>query len=141
MGGPKKSRVRVDQPVARILDANLNRAREGIRVIEDGVRFLWDDKQLYTTLRRIRHELDGITRDFFKALILSRDSEQDAGRRLIEGPRGNLTDVLASNMRRAQEAVRVLEEYGKIFSWRAAGRFKKIRFQLYILEKKIMVRL
>ncbi len=127
----------VPKPVLRLLDANLNRAREGLRVVEDTARFVWGDAAAYKRLRALRHELQRITASRYRLLVEGRDSENDSGRRMKEGSRSNLKDVVAANIRRAQEAVRVLEEYSKVFGPSAAAGFKKVRFRLYIEEKKL----
>ena len=124
-----------DRGVLRLLDANLNRAREGLRVLEDTARFLWADNGLTATLRSARHRLDRITRAAYPSLIQSRDSARDPGRLWAETKRRTPRGLVAANFRRAEEALRVLEEYGKVLSPRAAGRFKKLRFELYAAEK------
>ncbi len=130
-----------DKKTFRLLDANLNRAREGIRVVEDTARFLWDDAALYKRLRSLRHKLHATTATHYKNLLESRDSKEDSGRSLKEGARSSISAVVSANMRRAQEAVRVLEEYSKVFSPAAASKFKKVRFQLYVEEKRIFQKL
>src|ERR1044071_6481170 len=130
-----------DKKTLRLLDANLNRAREGLRVVEDTARFLWNDSGLYRRLRRLRHDLHRITAARYKDLLKSRNSEGDAGRKVKENSRASVSSVVSANLRRAQEAVRVLEEYSKVFSPRAAAGFKKIRFQLYVEEKKLRKKL
>src|SRR5689334_15505742 len=127
----------VPKPVLRLLDANLNRAREGLRVVEDTARFVWDDGSTYKRLRKLRHELQALTQRQYRSLVAGRNSEQDSGRKLREGSRSSLQDVVIANIRRSQEAVRVLEEYSKVFGPSAASGFKKIRFRLYIEEKKL----
>lgn len=127
--------------VARLLDANLNRAREGLRVLEDTARFLWNDATLYQRLRTLRHRLHEVSAGSYRILIDSRDSAGDPGRRMPEGGRASIGAVVGANIRRAQEAVRVLEEYGKIFSKEAGAEFKSIRYALYREEKRILTHL
>jgi thiamine-phosphate pyrophosphorylase len=127
-----------DKKVARLLDANLNRAREGLRVIEDTARFIWEDARLYRRTRALRHALHTVTADSYKFLVAARESGDDAGRRIKEGPRDSLGAVVGANIRRAEEAVRVLEEYSKFFSTYAASGFKRIRYRLYSLEKDLV---
>ncbi len=131
----------MDKKVARLLDANLNRAREGLRVVEDTARFVWDDAKLYRRIRSLRHALHAATASSYKTLVLARDSANDAGRKVKEGGRTNLAAVVSANLRRAQEAVRVLEEYGKVFSPKAAVEFKRVRYALYQEETKILKKL
>jgi thiamine-phosphate pyrophosphorylase len=70
--------------------------------------------------------------------VKARSSHTDVGREIAESGRVNLRSVVSANIRRAQEAVRVLEEYGKVFSPSAAPAFKRIRYRLYDEEKKIL---
>jgi thiamine-phosphate pyrophosphorylase len=134
------SNGKIPPGVARLLDANLNRAREGLRVLEDTARFLWTDGPMYRRIRSLRHRLHQATAISYKKLVEARDSAGDPGRRVPEGGRASVAAVVAANIRRAQEAVRVLEEYGKIFSAGAGAEFKAIRFALYREEKRIMNR-
>lgn len=131
----------MDKKTARLLDANLNRAREGIRVVEDTARFAWNDAALYKRLRGLRHRLHGITEASYRELVLARESQKDAGRTIKEGGRASISTVVSANLRRAQEAVRVLEEYSKVFASRAAGELKKVRYDLYQCEKRIFKKL
>jgi thiamine-phosphate pyrophosphorylase len=138
MAGKAARRSRVDRKTLRLLDANLNRAREGVRVVEDAARFYWNDGARYRRLRALRHRLDQVARRRYKDLVEARESRNDVGRRLAEGGRQKIEDVVAANVRRAQEAVRVLEEYSKVFSPAAAGEFKAVRYALYQEEKGLL---
>lgn len=122
----------------RVLDANLNRAREGLRVLEDTARFVWDDRPLFMSLRQSRHALDRATRSAYPKLVGGRESGADLGRRMAEKKKRNWPGLVAANFRRAQEALRVLEEYGKVMAPGVSSRFKKIRFQVYGDEKKAL---
>jgi thiamine-phosphate pyrophosphorylase len=125
----------------RVLDANLNRAREGLRVLEDTARFVWNDRSLFESLRGARHGLDRATRAAYPKLVSGRESAADMGRRMAEGKSRDWPGLVAANFRRVQEALRVLEEYGKVFSPGAASRFKAVRFQMYVDEKKALAHL
>ena len=127
----------------RILDANFNRAGEGLRVIEDGVRFLLNDSSLTQQVRGLRHSLlEEINQIPDKEkLIAYRNSQKDVGLKLKEGPREKLEDLITANFRRVEEAERSLEEYGKLISPIWAKEVKNIRFQTYILEKKVKMKL
>lgn len=131
----------MDKKTARLLDANLNRAREGIRVVEDTARFAWNSASLYKRLRKLRHRLHDITAGSYRELISARESVKDAGRNVKEGGRASIGMVVSANLRRAQEAVRVLEEYSKVFAKDAAGELKKVRYDLYQCEKRILKKL
>src|SRR5262245_28894592 len=101
--------------VYRILDANFNRAREALRVLEDLARFDGDDAALAAELKEARHRLDREARPHAADLLRARNSEADVGRdgdRPVAGPRG-LGEVAAANLKRAQEALRTIEEVSK----------------------------
>lgn len=123
-----------DEKIFRVLDANLNRAREGLRVLEDTARFVWEDRSLFAALRRSRHGLDRATRAAYPRLVVGRESAADLGRLMAEGRSRDWPGLVAANFRRVEEALRVLEEYGKVFSPGAVARFKKIRYQTYMNE-------
>lgn len=130
--------AKLDLRLARVLDANLNRAREGLRVLEDTCRFFFEDAGCYRRLRALRHRLHELTKKAYPALIAARDSEVDAGRKIKEGSRQSFQALVSANIRRAQEAMRVLEEYGKVFSPKTAAGFKSVRYQLYQEEKGLL---
>ena len=120
----------------RIIDANLNRLREGIRVIEDIRRYSFDDKTLATSLKTLRHQarLNNI-----QELLSARDIVGDVLKATTssEATRESLESVQLANMKRAQESARVLEEILKISDTAAAETFKHIRYELYDIEKKL----
>lgn len=120
----------------RIIDANLNRSREGLRVIEDIVRFCIDDKRLTSTLKKIRHELSGTVRDT-GLLLSSRNSKHDVGRGFNPLLEGTKKDIVISNFRRVEESLRVLEEVSKILMPQKARIYKKLRFRVYNMEKRV----
>jgi len=128
----------------RILDANLNRAREGIRVTEEVARLYFDDAALSSKFKRLRHELTRVAKRSFdeKRLLTFRDSEKDVGADSmgeLEKKRANLASIVQANLRRAQEATRVLEEFGKLINPDSAIAFKRIRFRLYKLEQQMLL--
>ena len=132
------------EKIYRIIDANLNRAREGIRVAEEVARLYYDDAKLSSQFKSLRHQLTRVAKNSFdeKKLISFRDSQKDVGADsmgALEKKRADLESIVYANLRRSQEAVRVLEEFGKLIREESASSFKKIRFRLYTLEQKIMV--
>src|SRR3982750_2696681 len=106
-----------DARVWRLLDANANRAREGLRVVEDTARFVLERKDASDALRRMRHQLDEVVRKHYSTLLKNRDVENDPGRSNgTTNHRGGVPALLASNFKRCEEAFRVLEEYGRVMS-------------------------
>ena len=128
-----------DRACWRILDANFNRLREGLRVLEEIERLGRDNAALSGRLKRLRHEVSDCESLLpLKKRLEARDSRGDVGRPFhagLEGGRKGLAGLAAANFKRCQEAARVLEEFIKLFSPAAAGRMKKIRFKLYDFEK------
>jgi thiamine-phosphate pyrophosphorylase len=126
-----------NKSVYRLIDVNLNRAREGIRVIEDTARLVWNDKKLFSSLRSLRHMLDMRTRAIYGEIVSARDARADNGRNASSGSFAALDHLVRANFRRAQESVRVLEEYSRLIKGSRADTFKRIRFRLYRLEKQV----
>ena len=128
--------------LARILDASANRAREGLRVVEDYVRFALDDPGLTRRLKEVRHRLAEAERGLDAALLIeARDTREDVGTHIMttsERVRENPRAVLAANFNRIAEALRSLEEYSKLIDVWLAGRFEVLRYDLYTLEKMTM---
>ena len=117
----------------RLIDANLNRLREGIRVVEDIFRYIYNDKQTATKLKNLRH----LARlENYEELLINRDVQNDVLRESIksEQNRDDLHSILIANFKRAQESARVLEEFCKLISIEDSENFKYIRYELYILE-------
>lgn len=128
----------------RIIDANLNRASEGIRVIEDILRFYFDEKNLSNELRVVRHKIrDGIKNDYID-LIQSRDSANDVGKENSNSNnldnKKSIDELFSANFKRAQEALRVTEEILKIINkYNLSKEYEDIRFRIYNLEKEIFL--
>jgi len=125
----------------RIIDAALNRAGEGLRVVEDYVRFVLDDPFLTRQTKTLRHELGGaaatIPADDRHAM---RDTAADVGTQIAtdsESRRGDAWAVCAASIKRTEQALRSLEEYGKLVDAGFAARCEAIRYRLYTLEKAI----
>ncbi|MFN4260679.1 MAG: thiamine phosphate synthase [Gemmataceae bacterium] len=129
--------------VARILDANANRAREGLRVVEDYCRFVLDDATLCGALKDLRHEMTAILAQvglFATAGLAARDTSGDVGTSLAtasERQRQALADVVRANWKRWQEAARCLEEYCKLDYPEAGLRLEQLRYRGYTLEKAV----
>uniref|UniRef100_A0A7C1NDF4 Thiamine-phosphate pyrophosphorylase n=1 Tax=candidate division WOR-3 bacterium TaxID=2052148 RepID=A0A7C1NDF4_UNCW3 len=132
---------------ARIVDANINRLTEGLRVIEDIIRFGLEDEPLLVRIRNLRTRLSRRIAPLRRSVIPARSSESDPGRadRFDRMKRRNLEDVLTANFKRAEESARVLEEMFKLERTRDRRQyvsfFKQLRFTLYSLEKLTLTRL
>ncbi len=127
------------EKVWRLLDANANRAREGLRVVEDSARFVLDNAKAARGLRDLRHRLDAVVRARYALMLKHRDVDHDAGRTNASKPHKTGVDgLMTANLKRAQEALRVLEEYGRVVSPKAVSEIQAIRFEAYKWEKKLL---
>jgi thiamine-phosphate pyrophosphorylase len=131
-----------DVKILRLIDANLNRAREGLRVVEDAFRFLDDNPQAQVELKRMRHSLlryESLVDPSGEELLRNRASDEDIGAFVnpaSEMHRPDTISVIRSNLKRVQESLRCLEEYGKLIDAQAAGIAKRLRFDAYGFEKR-----
>ncbi len=136
--------MEVKTKIFRTLDANINRCREGIRTVEDIFRFIYQDDFLRKKLRRIRHQLDELTKQnkLKKRLLYARDVNSDSGKKFdtLEMKRKNIADIIYVNFQRAKEASRVMEELFKIIKPDIAKVTKKMRYDLYRAEKETLKR-
>jgi thiamine-phosphate pyrophosphorylase len=131
-----------DATVVRILDVNANRAAEGLRVIEDYLRFAREDAHLARHAKRLRHQmvdtLSLLTGTLTgTGMVLARDAGGDVGRSVKtpqELDRSSVGAVVRANFKRSQQALRNLEEWSKLFDRQAAQRFEVLRYELYELE-------
>ena len=135
------------ESVIRIIDANLNRLAEGLRVLEEAARMILNDEVVTQRLKTLRHDLVRGDLPFQLELLQSRDAAQDVGASLEvtgEAKEKGLALIVVSNARRSQESLRVLEELAKIpeFAFQLdSNKCKQARFELYTLEKNLVSRL
>jgi thiamine-phosphate pyrophosphorylase len=128
---------------ARILDASANRAREALRVLEDYCRFVLDDRLLCAELKQLRHDLAEALRDLPVHLLLQgRETLRDVGTTLStpqEQQRSSLSAVVQASGKRLQEALRSLEEYGKLRSPTLGQSLEALRYRSYTLERALVL--
>ena len=124
----------------RILDANGNRAAEGLRVLEELARFLLEDEDSATRLKNLRHQL----RSWMPAQALAhRDTAGDIGTAISssdEYVRSQVTAVVRANAARVAEAFRTLEEWAKL-GYGGAQLIEQCRYQLYDIERDLVAQL
>ncbi|MEY3459251.1 MAG: Thiamine-phosphate synthase [Planctomycetota bacterium] len=137
------------QPVLRAIDACLNRAREGLRVLEDCARFICNAPSVCGELKSLRHELAGaesllrssLAASFEEASLLqARDTPGDVGTALTdvrERSRDSLQELILANARRVQESLRSLEEFGKLLQPEFAAVMKQLRYRSYTAEQRL----
>ncbi len=122
----------------RILDANLDRARESLRVLEDWCRFGLNQTGLTEECKNLRQEL---AQWHHWELRAARDTPNDPGTQLThanEARRDDIHHVLLVNLCRLQESLRVLEEYGKVYDPAMGAACKQMRYRSYTLESQLM---
>ena len=132
-----------EKAIYRVLDANLNRAREGLRVMEEVARFVTETKRYARALKTARTKLQKATLALpsVEKLFLSRNSDGDLGKDLnpkLEFKRNSIAGIFEANAKRVEEALRVLEEFSKLISPSSAKQFKALRFNVYQLEKEFL---
>jgi thiamine-phosphate pyrophosphorylase len=129
----------------RVIDANLNRAGEGLHLLEDVARLMLNDADLTQQLKDIRHEILRGDQKFNQQLVQSRDSEGDVGAETSEEAKEReLPITVVANSRRVQESLRTLEELAKIPDATPKldpQKFKQARFAIYTIERKMLSRL
>ena len=132
------------QTVNRLIDANLNRSKEGLRVLEDISRFIMDDPGSTRKWRALRHGLTETVADLgWTKLLAARDIENDVGRSSVatELKRRDVKDIFYANAQRVKESVRVLEEFSKLENKKTANDLKQIRYGVYALERTAAAKL
>lgn len=138
--GDGYSEQRWQEPaICRILDANLDRAREGLRIIEEWCRFGLNNAQMAGECKQMRQELGSWHGQELRA---ARDTPHDPGTELThprEEERSGIQELLQANLCRIEEALRVLEEYGKLYKPEMGAVFKQMRYRVYTLESNLLV--
>ena len=127
------------------MDANLDRIREGLRVIEEVARFLLDDAAIAGQLKAMRHEFGAMERSLQPRLLAARRAGADLGA-FADTPqevkRDDLVSLVSANAKRVEESLRVLEEFGKLPDMGVEpAAFKRARFALYDIEQALVSRL
>ncbi|MGA2061264.1 MAG: thiamine phosphate synthase [Thermoguttaceae bacterium] len=130
-------------PCFRIIDAAANRAREGLRVAEDFVRFVLDDRHLTEQCKQLRHDLAALLGQIpGEQLLAARETQADVGTTLAtpsEEHRSDVTEVLLANFARLQESLRSLEEFGKLIDPVWAAEIKQLRYRSYTLHRAVEI--
>jgi thiamine-phosphate pyrophosphorylase len=130
----------MNRDVLRILDANANRAREALRVVEDYARFALDDAGLCAELKQLRHDLTESLRSITGDAILHRDTPGDVGTAVkmpSEMSRADVSDVVTAAGKRLGEALRAIEEFAKTIDAQVASRVESLRYRFYDVERRI----
>lgn len=133
-----------DAAIWRILDAAGNRCTEGMRVVEDYVRFALDDASLTQTWKSLRHELTEVLLAMSsESPLTARAVAADVGRELVAPAalaRRDLSSVARANCARVKQSLRSLEEFAKLIDADAAARIERVRYAAYAAEQATLVR-
>ena len=127
----------------RLLDANLNRAFEALRTLEDIARF--QDQSLFQSkYKNLRHRLRAATQGWcHEQLYTSRNASQDVGRETktaSESSRmGGLSEIAAAASQRIQQSLRCLEETAKFVYPDTAAAIESVRYQVYDLNAQMLL--
>lgn len=129
-----------DGAVLRIVDANANRAREALRVLEDYARFALDHDGMSLRLKELRHDLAGATAGVVGEAIYWRDTPGDVGtdnKTAGELVRADLGAVVTAAGKRLGEALRVIEECLKTIDPARGAAIEKVRYRFYDIEQTL----
>lgn len=128
--------------VLRIIDAAANRAGEGLRVVEDFVRFALDDAHLTCLAKQLRHDLTAALSPFSTSdRLAARETSADVGTDISTSAERNRPDALAvvvASFQRLQQAIRSLEEFAKLIEPDIAAQLESFRYRAYTLERAVV---
>lgn len=134
------TKLEVDEKLERLIDANLNRLKEGIRVIEDINRYIYEDSSISASLKALRHQLQSA---YNPKRLYVRDIEGDILKESTSSEmlRSSIDDVIIANFSRTQESARVLEECFKLTDSTLSELSKNVRYRLYHIEKLFFIKI
>jgi len=130
--------------ILRIIDANANRAREALRVLEDYARFVLNSPSLSADLKASRHDLTAALLPILADAILHRDTTGDVGtinKTAAEFAREDIAHVVTAAGKRFGEAIRCLEEFAKTTDPAIAAKLESIRYRFYGVEQTLALTL
>ncbi len=123
-----------DLRIYQIIDANLDRAREGLRVLEDWARFGLEGNDFVTKIKDFRQILGKNHLEIYKQ---SRNHVEDQSKGLThqeQSKRKTPEQIISSNSGRVQEALRVIEEFSRLHNHALSKIASEIRYEVYTLE-------
>ena len=133
----------MDNAIYRIIDANFNRSREALRIIEEFCRFALNSRLLSSRAKELRHQLcKSISELDSGKLISSRNTLSDVGVGQSvpsQNSRSDLKDCLTAGCKRLVEALRVLSECIQVHDKAIANQIEQLRYSAYTLEKDILL--
>jgi thiamine-phosphate pyrophosphorylase len=126
--------------ILRVVDANANRAREALRVMEDYARFVLSDQELSLAIKSLRHDLSAALKPISGDGLLHRDTPSDVGtgnKTPQELSRRDLAEVVTAAGKRLSEALRTIEEFCKVSMPQIAVKIEAIRYAGYDIEQRL----
>ena len=133
------------EKVYRIIDANINRISEGLRVLEDLARFYYQEAHLTEQIKMIRHRVRKTGQWIVFEFLNARDSENDSGfdisRKSNLDNKNNLKELIVGNFKRIQEGLRVVEENLKVIGqYELSKVYESCRYDIYTIEKTYLLK-
>ena len=128
--------------VLRLIDANANRALEGVRVCEEIVRFHFESPTLFRRARALRHAIAQTVNRLPvspRELVGARESRRDVGNRAPAARVASLERLMVINLQRAKESLRTLEECARLISPQHTAAFQRLRFRTYEVERDLLL--
>ncbi|MCX7994392.1 MAG: thiamine phosphate synthase [candidate division WOR-3 bacterium] len=125
----------------QILDVNLNRLTEALKLIEDYIRFELKKPAILEKVRNLRYNFFLLKKSISTIdIVSSRQSASDLGRKpdFDSVPREKELDIIMANFTRAKESARIIEEILRMKDRSASRVMKRIRFGIYDLEKIVL---
>ena len=127
-----------DLRISQIIDANLDRAREGLRVLEDWARFGLGNEDFVIRIKNFRQILGKNHLEIYKK---SRNHIEDQCKGLSHDEqikRKRSSKIISSNSARVQEALRVIEEFSRNHNNKLSKIASEIRYEIYTLEIELL---
>ena len=127
-----------DSRIYQIIDANLDRAREGLRVLEDWSRFGLGKEKHVERIKNFRQILGKNHLEIYKQ---SRNHIEDTCKGLAHPEQINRKtseQIISSNAGRVQEALRVIEEFSRLHNYELSKIASEIRYEIYTLEIELL---
>lgn len=134
---------RLPTSAVRVIDANANRALEGLRVCEEIIRLHLGTRTAFRASRALRHAVGQAIRTLPITptdRVRARDSRTDLGRAASTTPVDSLERLLLINFQRAKESLRTLEECSRLVAPRQTVSFQRLRFRTYEVERAVLLR-
>jgi len=123
-----------DLRIYQIIDANLDRAREGLRVLEDWARFGLGKERYVERIKNFRQILG---KNHLEGYKQSRNRIEDKCKGLTHQEQINRKtseQIISSNSGRVQEALRVIEEFSRLHNHELSKIASEIRYEIYTIE-------